>query len=285
MNLIHKTALFIVFVVCIGISSAFAIDHRVNASLSAKTIMKLVDEFDDGDDFTSNIELTLIDRYGNTRIFKMKQMRKYFGTDKKDRYTRSMFYDPEPLKGISVLSYDYNSGQKKDDRWIYIPGIDGIKLITSEESGKLMGSDISYSDLNRRKTEDYTYKMLGEENVNGWNTWKIKYRTESDAIIKKYGYTKGIVWVDKASYRVVRAIFWVADKQYTRKFYELHTMKLVDGIWTPTNFTFMTKRKNEVLHITKMKLRNVKYFNNLPKHIFNQNELDKKLPADIEIAI
>jgi hypothetical protein len=251
------------------------------ANLTPREIMKYVEDFDDGDDFTSRIELQLIDRYGNKRQFKMRQMRKYFGKSGRDRYTRSVFFHPEPLEDVSVLSFDYDSADKIDDRWIYIPGIKDIKKINSEEAGKLMGSDISYSDLNRRKVEEYQYKKLGEENVNEWDTWKIEYSTDSQKVIKKYGYTKGIVWVDKNSFRVVRAIFWVADKQFVKKYYNLNTMKKIDGIWTPLEFTFMTKRKKEVLHVTKMKLNDVKYFNNLPEELFETKNLNTQIPQSV----
>jgi hypothetical protein len=250
-------------------------------NLTPREIMKYVEDFDDGDDFTSRIELLLIDRYGNKRQFKMRQMRKYFGKSGRDRYTRSVFYYPEPLENISVLSFDYDSADKTDDRWIYIPGIKDIKKINSEEAGKLMGSDISYSDLNRRKVEEYQYKKLGEEEINGWDTWKIEYSTNNEKIIKKYGYKKGIVWVDKNSFRVIRAIFWVADKQFVKKYYNLNIMKKIDGIWTPVDFTFMTKRKNEVLHVTKMKLNDVKYYNILPKELFETKNLNTQLPQSV----
>jgi hypothetical protein len=256
-------------------------NHLDKNTLTPSEIMKYVEDFDDGDDFTSRIELQLIDRYGNKRHFQMRQMRKYFGKGGRDRYTRSVFFHPEPLKNVSVLSFDYDSADKTDDRWIYIPGIKDIKKINSEEAGKLMGSDISYSDLNRRKVEEYQYKKLGEEEVNGWDTWKIEYSTNSEKVIKKYGYTKGIVWVDKGSFRVVRAIFWLADKQFVKKYYNLNNMKKIDGIWTPVDFTFMTKRKSEVLHVTKMKLNDVKYYNKLPKDLFKIKNLNTQLPQSV----
>ena len=259
-------------------SSAQASKDESKQTLSTTEIMKRVEEFDDGDDLTADIELTLIDRYGSERVFKMRQMRKYFGPEKKDRYTRNVFYQPQQLLDVSVLSIDYDDVKKRDDRWIFIPEVETVKRITSEETGKQMGSDISYADLNPRKTEDYKYKLLKEERVREWDTWQIEFIPKTEEIMKRFGYTKGIVWVDKNSYRIVRSVFWVAEKQKTRKYYDVYTMKEIDGIWTPVDVLFMTKRGADMIHITKMKLHNVKYFNDVPEHVFEIDDLGKALP-------
>jgi len=44
----------------------------------------------------------------------------------------------------------------------------------SESDGSFMGTDFTYRDMGDRSLNDYTYTLLGEENVDGKDCWKVE---------------------------------------------------------------------------------------------------------------
>ena len=248
-----------------------------NEQLDVFNIMQKVDEFDDGDNVYTLVDMAIIDRFGKRAEFQMKQYRKYSNADRDVRFTRSFFSKPIAANGVSVLSHDHKDTEKQDDRWMYIPKLKATKRITSDEVGSVMGSDISYADLNTRKTEDYSYEYLGEEQVKEWDTWKIEFVPKSAAVEKKFGYTKGVVYVDKSTYLVVRAAFWMVNEQNKLKFYDLNRMENISGIWTPVDMVFYTKRSGKLLKTTEMKLADVEYNATLPLDFFSTDRLSESL--------
>lgn len=252
---------------------------QTNVPMDARTIMQKVEDFDDGDNLVSDIELTLTDRQGNQKIRKMRRLGKNFGTDKRDEYAYSYFYAPRELEGMTVLTFDYHDYDKEDETWVYIPQLGQTKRMTSKDkTGRLMGSDINYGDLVQRDINRYEFKLLREENVKNWSTWVIEFTPRSEEEIKKYGYIKGQAWVDKDSFRVVRSIFWKAENNEV-KYFEIYKLEKISGIWTPLDMSFMVKKGNVVLHRTDMKITNPRYNQNLSEGLFDPNWLDRKLPV------
>src|SRR5690606_41082293 len=63
-----------------------------------------------------------------------------------------------------------------------------------------MGSEFSFEDIGGQQVDDYTYKYLRDEKVDGQDTFVI----ESYPKEKNSGYTKVITWVDKEHYRTLK---------------------------------------------------------------------------------
>ncbi len=250
---------------------------KENEQPNAFKIMQKVDNFDDGDNVYTLVNMAIIDRFGKRVEFQMKQYRKYSNTERDIRLTRSFFTLPMEANGVSVLSHDHKDTELQDDRWMYIPKLKATKRISSDKVGSVMGSDISYSDLNTRRTEDYSYKYLGQEQVKEWDTWKIEFVPKSTAVAKKFGYAKGVVYVEKSTYLVVRAVFWMIDEQNKLKFYDLNRMENISGIWTPVDMVFYTKRSGNLLNKTEMTQTDVEYDKLLPLDFFSLDRMSESL--------
>lgn len=247
----------------------------------AHAIMQRVEDFDDGDNLVSDIELTLTDRQGNQKTRKMRRLAKNFGADRRDEYAYSYFYFPRELEGMTVLTFDYHDYDKEDETWVHIPQLGRTKRMTSsDKTGRLMGSDINYGDLVQRDTNRYDFRLLGEERVRDWDTWVIEFVPRTEEEIARYGYLKGQAWVDKASYRVVRAIFWKAENNEV-KYFEIYRLERISGIWTPLSMSFMLKKGDVVLHRTDMQVVNPRYDQKLSEDLFDPNWLDRRLPPEL----
>ena len=67
-----------------------------------------------------------------------------------------------------------------------------------------MGSEFAFEDLSSFEVEKYTYKYLGEEELNGFKNFKVEqYPADENS-----GYTRRIVWIDNEEYRVHKIDFY-----------------------------------------------------------------------------
>ena len=131
----------------------------------ARRIMQKVEDRDDGDNSTSDMEMILIDKNKKKRIRKIKVYTKDKGKDT----LRLMFFQyPADVKDTGFLTYDYDNPDKDDDQWLYLPALRKTKRIaSSDKSGSFMGSDLNYSDMTKRNLEDYDFTLMKEMEVRG----------------------------------------------------------------------------------------------------------------------
>ncbi len=248
----------VLFAALVGLSCLDA--HAVDLSHppSARNIMQAVEEFDDGNHMVAQVAMVLTDRNGTQRERKFVRYVRN-GELPTDKYSYIHFHEPAQVAGTTVLAYDYRDQRKDNDSWIYLPAVGKVKRLTTEErTGKLMGSDISYGDLTRRNLNNYEFKLLGEVPVGAWKTWHVEFVPTTPDEVRRFGYVKGHVWVDKQSLRVVRSIFWKAENAQT-KLFDVKTLAKVDGIWTPLDMVFAVQHNGVTLHHTRMTFSSVRY--------------------------
>ncbi|MCK5138052.1 MAG: MMPL family transporter [Bacteroidales bacterium] len=143
--------------------------------------------------------LTITDSKGNKRIRKnsMASMSLPDGTEKRI----IKFLSPAEVKGTGILIFDYP--EKSDDMWIYLPALRKTRRIVSREKSKsFMGSEFSNANMTAPGLDDFTYKMLGEELINGKACYKIEAVPVSSDLEDEYGYSQSLLWVDKKNYLV-----------------------------------------------------------------------------------
>src|SRR3989338_3610727 len=152
--------------------AAFASAPVAAADLSGREIMQRVDDRDDGDNGSSEMEMALIDKSGHERSRKIRSFNKDKGEDK----LRIMFFlEPADVKDTGFLTYDYDAPGKDDDQWLYLPALKKTKRIASDDkSGSFMGSDFNYSDMTERELEKYDYTLMKEDAINGVKVWQIE---------------------------------------------------------------------------------------------------------------
>ena len=153
--------------------------------------MERVDARDDGDNETADVKMILIDKKGQERVRKIARFAKYKGEDK---YRLMFFLHPADVKDTAFLTYDYDSPEKDDDQWLYLPALRKSKRIaTVDKSGSFMGSDLNYSDMTSMDLEDYdfTFYEKGKEGeVRDQKVWRIWSVPRSKDVIDETGLRK-----------------------------------------------------------------------------------------------
>ncbi len=241
-------------------------------AVDGRWIMEQVDARDDGDNMIADSLMILIDKNGNERLREMK----IFSKDKgKDTLRLQFFLAPADVKDTGFLTYDYYSGEKDDDQWLYLPDLRKTKRIaTSDKSSAFMGSDFSYADMTRRVVDEWNYKILKEDEVDGQKVWLVEAVPVSKAVEDRYGYIKSILFVRQDIFMVIRAIDVLQEAQKV-KYMEVKELEQIDGIWVATERWIKTTRSKRTLHSTKLIWDHVRLNQDLEESFFTVRQLEK----------
>lgn len=216
-------------------------------------------------DSTADMQMFLRNQEGqeSLREIKMKNMEIIDDGDK----SLTIFNKPRDVKGTAFLSFSHPVGN--DDQWLYLPALKRVKRISSRnKSGPFMGSEFAFEDLSSFEVEKYSYKYLGEETVNGVDSFKI----EQFPVDENSGYTRRIVWIDKAEYLVQKIDF------YDRKNSLLKTLTYVDykqylnKHWRAASMQMVNHQNGKS---TELKWQNYAFKTGLKDNDFNKNSLKR----------
>ncbi len=240
----------------------------------ARRIMQAVEDRDDGDDVTQDMEMILIDKNGNQRVRNIRS----FAKDKGDDSLQLMFFmTPADVKDTGFLTYDYDDAERDDDQWLYLPALKKTKRIASDDkSGSFMGSDFNYSDMTNRELERYDFTLMQETELNGHKLWQIESIPRTQEEIKESGYKKSIIFVRQDNYVVVRALHWL-EKGGKLRYFDVKKLELIDDIWVPTEMHMTTKKAKKTLHKTILRAHNTRFNQALSYDHFTIRRLEKGL--------
>jgi len=241
-------------------------------ALTGREIMELVDARDDGDHMTQDMEMILIDKRGEQRERTIRMMSRDVGEDSE---SIMFFLSPASVKDTGFLTYDYDSPDKDDDQWLYLPALKKTKRIASgDKSGSFMGSDFTYSDMTDRILDRYDYTLLKEDEVAGHPVWVVEAIPNTEVEIDETGYTKSVLFVRQDNHVVVRAKSWL-KKGKRQKYLDVKVLESIDGIWVPTETHMTTKKGKTTLHKTIMKAHDVHFDQPHPDDLFTIRKLER----------
>ena len=215
--------------------------------MSARDIIEKVYNRPEGDDMTSSLTMTLINKSGSERVRKIKQFTKDFGDVEK---SIMFFVSPADVKNTSFMNWTYDDPSKSDDQWIYLPALKKVKRISSDsKSDYFMGSDFTYDDLGDRKVDDDTHTLLREETIDGVDYWVIQSIPKDE----DYMYSKTITWIRKDNYIGLKKEFYDEDGELLKTL-KIKKFENISGFDIITRSEMENIQKN---HKTTMTLDNV----------------------------
>lgn len=236
------------------------------AQISAREIMQKVDDQPQGTTKSSKMHMELINKRGKKRI---RTMLSYSKDYTKQTKSIMFFQQPADVKGTGFLTWDYDSDDKTDDRWLYLPAMKNTRRIsgTSAKKEYFMGSDFTYDDLGNHDIDSEKYNLLSEENLEGHNCWIIESTPVDDEGI----YSQKKYWVRKDNFMVAKVEYY--DKQNNiLKVLEVKQIEKIDGFWTATEMEMVNHQRN---HKTIIKIESIVYNESYDDSIFTVNSLEK----------
>ena len=164
-----------------------------------------------GEDAKGMLTMELIDRKGGTRRRVMTMLRRNQEKSGEQKYF-IYFHEPGDVRRLTFMIWKYPGQQ--DNRWIYVPAVDLIRRIAAEDKySSFVGSDFSYEDVSGRDLADDTHRLLGEEPLDGRETFVIESIPLASA-----AFTKRVSWIDKENFLPLKIEYYDTQNQLQRIF-------------------------------------------------------------------
>ncbi len=255
------TKRFIVF----AVFATFMLTGMAYGEMSGLEIMQKVDDRDDGDTRKSTAEMILISKSGKQRVRETVLLSKDVpeGTQ-----SISTFLKPADVAGTSFLQLTYDEIGKDDDQWLYLPSLKKVRRITSSSKGDyFMGTEFTYDDMGDRKPEEDNHKLLGTEDINGRQCYKVLSTPKEE----DYMYSKKIQWIDKDTYLPLKVEFYDEDEELL-KVMTTSDPVMIDNIWVTKDIDMKNVQKGRE---TRIKSKDMKFNLPIKDSIFTQRTLKK----------
>jgi outer membrane lipoprotein-sorting protein len=158
------------------------------------------------------------------------------------------FVSPPEVKGVALLVV--NHPDRASDQWMWTPALQRERRIALQDrSTRFFGTDFSFEDLEERDVNQYSYRLIGEEPVDGAPCWRIE-STPSKGKISQY--TKSEVWIRKDNYALAQVESYIEAGVARRLKYSNFVQQ--QGIWTGRRLEMTDLRRNSRTILTLEKL-------------------------------
>ena len=160
------------------------------------------------------------------------------------------FVAPAEVKGVALLIV--NHPDRSSDQWMWTPALQRERRIAFQDrKARFFGTDFSFEDLEERDVDQYEYRLLGEETVDGQPCWKIESRPRQT---KTSQYTRTVGWIRKDIYVFVRWEMYIKEEMVKRLSYR--NIQRVQNVWTPMELEMNDLRRKSR---TVMKTEKLQY--------------------------
>jgi len=249
--------------------------RNTSQGLSANEVVTKVNEVDDGEHLTRQLTMTMIDKRGKTRKRETSAYRKYYEGEKR---TILFYKKPSNVKGTAFLTFDYKDTTKDDDQWLYLPAMRKVRRISASDRGDyFLGTDFTYEDImleGKLDMTDYDFSILKEDKLSlnneaVYNAVHMLGIPKSNEIAKALGYSRTELWVDTATWLIVKADYW-DNKGKHLKTLVMSDIRAVDGILTRHQLSIDNHKTG---HHTTFLFSNVDYKTPVKDVLFTQRAM------------
>lgn len=216
-------------------------------------------------DTQAQMQMLLRNQHGetSTRQMRIKSMEQENDGDK----SLTIFDSPRDVKGTAFLSFSHPTAN--DEQWLYLPALKRVKRISSRnKSGSFMGSEFSFEDLTSFEIEKYTYKYIKDETINGVDCFVVEQYPKD----KYSGYTKRVVWIDKAEYRNYKVEFYDRKKSLLKTLTLSDYNKYLDKYWRASKLSMVNHQSGKSTDLT---WSDYQFQKGLDEKDFNKNALKR----------
>jgi outer membrane lipoprotein-sorting protein len=158
------------------------------------------------------------------------------------------FTAPAEVKGMALLVINHTD--RASDQWMWTPAIQRERRIALQDrSTRFFGTDFSFEDLEERDVDQFDYRLLGTEPLDGVACWKIESRPRQS---KSSQYTRSVVWVRQDNYALAQIENYGKDELVRRLKYS--DLENVQNIWTAKTLEMRDFKRNSrtVLRLDKL---------------------------------
>src|SRR5216117_386989 len=135
------------------------------------------------------------------------------------------FTAPAEVKGVALLVL--NHPDRSSDQWMWTPALNRDRRIALQDrSTRFFGTDFSFEDLEERDADQYDYRLMSDQALDGADCWRIEAKPKE---AKSSQYTQSIVWVRKDMFAIARIESFEIAQAVRRLDYS--NFQQIAGIW------------------------------------------------------
>jgi outer membrane lipoprotein-sorting protein len=225
----------------------------------AKEIIKKADEKMQGEETSQSTMTMTIVRPTWQREVTFKSWTK--GRD----YSLALVTAPAKEAGQTFL-------KRETEMWNWNPTINRlIKLPPSMMSQGWMGSDFSNDDLLKESSivVDYTHKIIGEEEIDGWECYKIELIPLKDAAVV---WGKIFKWIAKEEFLQMKSEYYDED-DFLIKTELAYDIKTMGGRLIPSKFELIPEEEEGQKTVVVMD--DIQFNEPIPDSFFSQQNMKR----------
>lgn len=157
-------------------------------------IARMMDERKKPVDMVTDMTMILTSSRGQTRTLTMHSIRKGDGKQ------LSWFLAPADDRGVAFLKIEH--ADRDDEMRMWLPAFKRMRRISSSKKGdSFMGSDLSFEDMTSRQLDDYSFKLIGEESIDGEDHWILESTPKPKL---RSNYSKLVGWIRQRDLQLVK---------------------------------------------------------------------------------
>lgn len=263
----------LVFSVVMSIAALFVAEVALAADLTGADVVRHCDYKNPGEDQSSRLSITLVDKDGNERKNVYARLWKnYHGKD--DVLDKMVLFTEFPVdaKGTGFMRWGYTAASGKlADQWLYLPHLRKIRRVSVRDPGdSFLGSDLTYGDIEERTVEADDHALVRVDEIKG-DKFHVVESTPKEA---RPLYSKKISWYAKVS-------DWGACYRAKTEYYDLQgnilkvqtlAWQQVAGVWV---WDKVVVENHQTKHKSLFEVDNVKVGVGLDDRVFTERELKR----------
>lgn len=235
-----------------------------NFGIEGRELAQLVRERENGDDFSAQGRMELIDKNSNTRVRDFLIYRKDQGLLSKQVVR---FTSPADIAGTAFLSIEQDGGET--EQILYLPALKRTRRIVSTQKGNsFVNTDFTYEDMERRGVDGWDHQIVSLVKIGAYECYVLE-SIPGQSIKTEYSLIKS--WVAK-DINVPMLVEFYDKKNRLYKKYEVNKLEKIKQVWTEIEVTMFDLVNN---HKTLMKFKNIDYDSGLSDGIFTERSLER----------
>jgi hypothetical protein len=216
----------------------------------------------------STIELTLHGRRGQQRNRTIRAVTKVI-----DGRVSSIgrLVAPEYLRGMTVLTME--DGKNVQNAFVFMPSLERTRRITTSQRGDaFFGSDVTYEDIERQRTEAFDIQSIVQAEDSEEPTYVIEVRPR-----RRRNYARAVFTISRSDSAILKTRYYKRDttKPYRVISADREQMVTLGGHTLPTHLRVQNLMRGT--H-TDVRLRDLRLADHVPDQLFSLRTLDQGRP-------
>jgi hypothetical protein len=185
------------------------------------------------------------------------------------------FLAPDEIRGTGLLTLEHRGGE--DEQWFYLPATRRIRRIAgNDRRNRFLGTEFLYEDLQGYHPEDYTFRLVREDEIDGELCRVIEAVPRGDAASRS-AYSRKVLFIGEKTLLLRRAELYGAGDTRFKVLTATEVEEVLPGIFLPGRISvenLVDERGTSLLTLAR------ELPDSLPETTFTQRHLRQRLRPD-----